>query len=65
MGVQGSKASRAVLVTLLSVFTQCRAFGDGFEKRGRRDELVNMVWWTSFSDIRLTSGAGDYLHRMS
>ncbi|WVQ67650.1 uncharacterized protein L199_005853 [Kwoniella botswanensis] len=42
-GVLGSKASRAVLVTLTSVFPQCRAFGDGFEVNQGPDDLVNMV----------------------
>nr|XP_019001214.1 uncharacterized protein I203_06410 [Kwoniella mangroviensis CBS 8507]OCF64675.1 hypothetical protein I203_06410 [Kwoniella mangroviensis CBS 8507] len=42
-GVIGSKASRAVLVTLTSVFSQCRAFGDGFEVNQGPDDLVNMV----------------------
>jgi spermidine synthase len=40
-GIVESKASRAVLVTLLSVFTQCRAFGDGFYMP--LQNLINMV----------------------
>jgi hypothetical protein len=47
-GLLGSKASRAVLVTLFSVFTQCRAFGDALEKDRGRDELVNMVCRVAF-----------------
>lgn len=42
-GILGSKASRAVLVTLLSVFSQCRAFGDGFESSAGQNDMVNMV----------------------
>ncbi|WVQ99437.1 hypothetical protein IAU59_006572 [Kwoniella sp. CBS 9459] len=42
-GILKSKASKAVLVTLLPVFPQCRAFGDGFEKDQGPDDLVNMV----------------------
>ncbi|WWC62022.1 uncharacterized protein I303_104609 [Kwoniella dejecticola CBS 10117] len=42
-GVLKSKASKAVLVTLTSVFPQCRAFGDGFEVNQGPDDLVNMV----------------------
>nr|XP_019046368.1 hypothetical protein I302_05112 [Kwoniella bestiolae CBS 10118]OCF25298.1 hypothetical protein I302_05112 [Kwoniella bestiolae CBS 10118] len=42
-GVLRSEASRAVLVTLTSVFPQCRAFGDGFEVNQGPDDLVNMV----------------------
>ena len=43
VGLKGSKASRAVLVTLLSVFEQCRAFSDGTEDHGKRDVITNMV----------------------
>ncbi|OCF36814.1 hypothetical protein I316_01410 [Kwoniella heveanensis BCC8398] len=42
-GVLKSRASKAVLVTLLTVFPQCRAFGDGFEKDQGPSDLVNMV----------------------
>ncbi|WRT66420.1 uncharacterized protein IL334_003376 [Kwoniella shivajii] len=42
-GILKSKASKAVLVTLLSVFPQCRAFGDGFEADQGPNDLVNMV----------------------
>ncbi|KAK8864447.1 hypothetical protein IAR55_001696 [Kwoniella newhampshirensis] len=42
-GIIKSKASRAVLVTLLSVFEQCRAFGDGFELAQGPNDMVNMV----------------------
>ncbi|WVO16164.1 hypothetical protein L204_103834 [Cryptococcus depauperatus] len=43
VGLRKSKASRAVLVTLLSVFPQCRAFGDGFETNQGSNEVTNMV----------------------
>lgn len=43
VGLRRSKASRAVLVTLLSVFTQCRAFGDVLETNRGEDDSVNMV----------------------
>nr|XP_019011130.1 uncharacterized protein I206_04442 [Kwoniella pini CBS 10737]OCF49911.1 hypothetical protein I206_04442 [Kwoniella pini CBS 10737] len=42
-GVLGSKASKAVLVTLTSVFPQCRAFGDSFEINQGPNDLINMV----------------------
>ncbi|WVF71495.1 hypothetical protein IAT40_006301 [Kwoniella sp. CBS 6097] len=42
-GILKSKASKAVLVTLLTGFPQCRAFGDGFEKDQGPNDLVNMV----------------------
>ncbi|GFZ43931.1 hypothetical protein JCM24511_01651 [Saitozyma sp. JCM 24511] len=43
VGLRRSKASRAVLVTLLSVFTQCRAFGDVLETNRGEDDSVNMM----------------------
>jgi hypothetical protein len=43
VGLRRSKASKAVLVTLLSVFTQCRAFGDVLETERGEGESVNMV----------------------
>lgn len=43
VGLKGSKASRAVLVTLLNVFEQCRAFSDGTESEARYDQITNMV----------------------
>ncbi|ORY33952.1 hypothetical protein BCR39DRAFT_592578 [Naematelia encephala] len=42
-GVRNSKATRAALVTILSVFSQCRAFGDVAEAHRGDDELVNLV----------------------
>lgn len=38
-----SRASKAVLVTLLSVFEQCRAFGDPAENHVEEDQSINMV----------------------
>ena len=32
-----------MLVTLLSVFEQCRAFSDGTETEGAKNEIKNMV----------------------
>lgn len=43
VGLRGSRASRAVLVTLLSVFEQCRAFSDGSETDAKRTDIRNMV----------------------
>jgi len=35
--------TRAVLLTLSSVFSQCRAFGDGFQKNRTDRGMINMV----------------------
>ncbi|WWC89273.1 uncharacterized protein L201_004194 [Kwoniella dendrophila CBS 6074] len=43
VGILTSKASKAVLVTLTSVFPQCRAFSDAFDVNQAPDEIVNMV----------------------
>ncbi|ODO09808.1 hypothetical protein I350_02025 [Cryptococcus amylolentus CBS 6273] len=43
VGLRRSKASKAVLVTLLSVFPQCRAFSEGFEANLGPDAITNMV----------------------
>lgn len=43
VGLRGSRASRAVLVTLLSVFEQCRAFSDGSETDAKQTDIRNMV----------------------
>lgn len=43
VGLKKSKASKAVLVTLTSVFPQCRAFGDGFEDNQGPNDITNMV----------------------
>ena len=43
-GVVGSLASRAIFITLLSVFTQCRAFN---EPSRQKSEMMNMVSLTS------------------
>ncbi|WVO22090.1 uncharacterized protein IAS62_003415 [Cryptococcus decagattii] len=43
VGLKKSKASKAVLVTLTSVFPQCRAFGDGFENNQGPNDITNMV----------------------
>ncbi|WWD17253.1 hypothetical protein CI109_101691 [Kwoniella shandongensis] len=48
-GIMKSKASKAVLVTLLSVFSQCRAFSDGFETTQGPNDMVNMVVFCSKS----------------
>lgn len=57
-GRRGDKATRAVLATLLSLFGQCRAFGDGLKAQDIKDELVRMVSWLSpFSPISLTEAS--------
>ncbi|OXB39897.1 hypothetical protein J007_00319 [Cryptococcus neoformans] len=43
VGLKMSKASKAVLVTLTSVFPQCRAFGDGYEINQGPNDITNMV----------------------
>lgn len=49
-----SKASKAVLVTLTSVFPQCRAFGDGYEINQGPNDITNMVRWPRIFRIHWT-----------
>lgn len=42
-GILHSRASKAVLVTLLSVFTQCRAFSENYLADINKEEMINMV----------------------
>ena len=43
VGLLGSRGTRAVVATLLSVFGQCRLFGEGSPKQQGSGELVNMA----------------------
>lgn len=60
-GLMESKASKAVLVTLYSAFSQCRAFGDEFAGSQPADELTNMVSLV----CDLADQLGDLLYRKS
>ncbi|KDQ64389.1 hypothetical protein JAAARDRAFT_28016 [Jaapia argillacea MUCL 33604] len=67
-GKLGSETSRAVLVTLLDTFRECRAFHDSFEELSEetmREEFLNMVFFCTPSAKPLTfrpATTSDYLN---